>query len=302
MNRKVFLSLLSIPLFLLQACNLPTEEDLEGTGLALTITAQAELLEAAQSVEGEEQSATFTPEAGDAPPTEEVVIAAPVLPPATGDVTVTVSVSTNCRLGPGQDFASVYGMPVGQVAKVVAKNTQSGYWIIEIPGQNGATCWLWSNYATITGDTSKLSNVIPPTSLAKTNTPVLATATLLLAKTNTPTKQSVTATRTPTATNVPPPPPASPPNPPAILSSGATCVNTSDGNTTFTYGVTWLPLGNEKGFTVSTPHGDFNYPAHVSNHNGSFVWFTGMTSVEVFVSAFNDAGSSVPTKVLIPCS
>lgn len=148
---------------LLQACNLQLVESPADADILLTITANAALIEAGQAQPGTEEP---LPLEGNVAPPEEVVIPAQVLPPAVGDVTVTVSVATNCRLGPGQNFASVYGMPVGQVAKVVAKNSYSGYWIIEIPGQAGQTCWLWGKYAAISGDTASLKDVVTPTSAA----------------------------------------------------------------------------------------------------------------------------------------
>ena len=177
MSKRITTSFLSLVMILaLSACNMPAAGDgAEADAILQTITAQAQLLEQA----GQPATAipvqqtiliTATPDAAGAPPTEEVVVPAAVLPPATGAVTVTVSVATNCRSGPGQSFASVYGMPVGQVAKVVAKNTTTGYWIIEIPGQSGKTCWLWGQYATITGDTATLNNVVTPTSVP-TKTP-----------------------------------------------------------------------------------------------------------------------------------
>ena len=157
----------------LQACNLQLVESPDTDNVLLTITANAALIEGAGQPVTEEP----LPLEGNVAPPEEVVIPAQVLPPAVGDVTVTVSVATNCRLGPGQNFASVYGMPVGQVAKVVAKNSYSGYWIIEIPGQNGQTCWLWGQYATIKGDTASLKDVVTPTSAATLKPTATATAT-----------------------------------------------------------------------------------------------------------------------------
>ena len=181
-HKQVFFLFLILA-FSLSACNLQLVEspqDSDTASLELTAIVQQMLIDQANNA----QNGTLTPEPGvGASPTEEVVIPAEVLPPATGDVTVTVSVATNCRQGPGAAFASIYGMPVGQVAKVVAKNSYSGYWIIEIPGQNGQTCWLWGQYATINGDTASLKDVVTPTSVATlkptvTNTPlVTATAT-----------------------------------------------------------------------------------------------------------------------------
>ena len=155
----------------LSACNLQFVESSQGAdadNLELTAIVQQMLIDQAVQ-QGNVVEITATPQPGgaqSAPPTEEAVIPAAVLPPAVGDVTVTVSVATNCRQGPGAAFKSIYGMPVGQVAKVVAKNSYSGYWIIEIPGQNGQTCWLWGQYTTITGDTASLKDVVTPTSAA----------------------------------------------------------------------------------------------------------------------------------------
>ena len=176
---------LVLPVFILSACNLQFVEstpDTNAANLELTAIVQQMLIDQAAQ-QGIVVEITATPELGNsesAPPTEEVVIPAALLPPAVGDVTVTVSVATNCRQGPSAAFASLYGMPVGQVAKVVAKNSYSGYWIIEIPGQNGQTCWLWGQYATINGDTASLKDVVTPTSVAtlkptatKTATPTL---------------------------------------------------------------------------------------------------------------------------------
>ncbi|MBE7432744.1 MAG: hypothetical protein HS100_02405 [Anaerolineales bacterium] len=161
------------------ACGLENIQVVESPNLEATITAQALILQQNGQPPAPVQEqvivvVTATGEGGAAaPPSNEQVNPAQVLPPASGAVTVTVTTATNCRLGPGQNFKIVYGMPVGQVAKVVAKNSYSGYWIIEIPGQAGQTCWLWGQYAVINGDTSTLKEVVTPTSPAPTitNTP-----------------------------------------------------------------------------------------------------------------------------------
>lgn len=192
--KRYFLPLLLI--FTLSACNLQLVEGTQGEGdaLLLTITAQAQLLEQGgltfTPIVAQNQAVLFVTATADgsASATPEAVIPAAVLPPATGPVTVTVSIATNCRSGPGQSFTSLYGMPVGQVAKVIAKNTTTGYWIIEIPGQNGKSCWLWGQYATVTGDTASLNNVVTPTSAPRTVTPTkTVTATVTANKQSTST-------------------------------------------------------------------------------------------------------------------
>lgn len=188
MKRSVlFISILILSTL---ACGLENIQVVESPDLQATITAQAAMLQQGEQPAAVQDPAqqvvvvvTATPEAGAA--STEQVQPAQVLPPATGDVTVTVSTATNCRTGPGQNFKIVYGMPVGQVAKVVARNSFSGYWIIDVPGQAGQTCWLWGQYAVINGDTSTLKEVVTPTSPAPTitNTPK-PTATITV--TNTP--------------------------------------------------------------------------------------------------------------------
>ncbi|MBK7451083.1 MAG: hypothetical protein IPJ47_17435 [Anaerolineales bacterium] len=176
MTKKIVQLFLCLILTLsLSACNLQFVESSQGAdadNLELTAIVQQMLIDQAAQ-QGNIVEITATPGAGNVPATEEAVVPAAVLPPVTGDVTVTVTTATNCRTGPGQNFKVVYGMPVGQVAKVVAKNSYSGYWIIEIPGQAGQNCWLWGQYAVINGDTATLKEVVTPTSPAPTitNTP-----------------------------------------------------------------------------------------------------------------------------------
>ncbi|HNM38374.1 MAG TPA: hypothetical protein PKI33_14995, partial [Anaerolineales bacterium] len=86
--------------------------------------------------------------------------------------TVTVSIATNCRTGPGQAYPSIYGLPVGVVGKVLGNNPSvSNYWVIEIPNSGGGTCWLWGQYATVTGDTSGLKVFAVPATPTPTASP-----------------------------------------------------------------------------------------------------------------------------------
>jgi hypothetical protein len=75
-------------------------------------------------------------------------------------VEVSVSSDTNCRTGPAQAFDLTFTASPGQKFKVVGKNTETGYWIIENP--TGGTCWLWGQYAIITGDKSILPEYPSP--------------------------------------------------------------------------------------------------------------------------------------------
>ncbi|MBK6646404.1 MAG: hypothetical protein IPG44_11785 [Anaerolineales bacterium] len=91
---------------------------------------------------------------------------------------VTVSVNTNCRTGPGTAYQIIGALVIGQKGIVVGKNSPTGYWIINNPGSTG-TCWLFPQYATVSGDTSKLQEyAIPPTPTPTFTSTPTATPTL----------------------------------------------------------------------------------------------------------------------------
>ena len=75
--------------------------------------------------------------------------------------TVTVSIDTNCRTGPGSAYSIVGALLVGQTAEVVGRSASSDNWIVKLPGKT-TTCWLWGQYATVTGSTSSLPIISPP--------------------------------------------------------------------------------------------------------------------------------------------
>jgi hypothetical protein len=51
------------------------------------------------------------------------------------------------------------------VAVVVGRHSPSGYWIVNMP--NGGTCWLWGQYATVSGNVASLPEYSqPPTPTA----------------------------------------------------------------------------------------------------------------------------------------
>ena len=149
-QRKMTLVVCILLIAALSACNLPSSEPTstdEPTDLALTITALA---------------GSFTPGAPQETATPqftatEGLTSTPSVPE------VTVSQNTNCRTGPGVQYDNIGALLVTQKAIVVGKNTSTGYWIINNPGKTG-TCWLFPQYATVSGNTANLQEYsIPPT-------------------------------------------------------------------------------------------------------------------------------------------
>ena len=66
---------------------------------------------------------------------------------------VSVSVDTNCRSGPGTVYAILGVFRVGETAEIVGQDFGQGNWIIRLPSNPTIICWVWRNYATVTGDT-----------------------------------------------------------------------------------------------------------------------------------------------------
>jgi uncharacterized protein YgiM (DUF1202 family) len=124
------------------ACTLPT-------GAPTQVDPNAALTEAVATLQAETQTA--------ATPTS-----APTSAATSGPPTVTVSSVTNCRTGPSTAYDLVMTFDVGMTGTVVAKYSPANYWIINYPGGGSATCWLWGQYATVIGDTSKLQEAVPP--------------------------------------------------------------------------------------------------------------------------------------------
>jgi hypothetical protein len=74
---------------------------------------------------------------------------------------ISVSVPTNCRVGPGVAYDRIGALLAGEVAEVVGRAAARDYWIIRNPDRAG-TCWLWGEYATVTGVTGVLPVFTPP--------------------------------------------------------------------------------------------------------------------------------------------
>lgn len=75
---------------------------------------------------------------------------------------VSVSVATNCRVGPGKVYDRVGALLLGQVAEVFGRDTSGNYWYIRNPNQSNGFCWLWGEYATVTGNFAALPMFTPP--------------------------------------------------------------------------------------------------------------------------------------------
>jgi uncharacterized protein YgiM (DUF1202 family) len=171
MYRKKFFSMMAM-IFLISAsaCSLPV-----GTGgLILTNptatvpldTQVAQLVaatEAAQTAIAYSSASTLTALSTETP---QATFTPSLTPTLTFTLTpkapmVSVSVDTNCRRGPGDSYSISGVLAVGQTAEVVGQSPANNNWIIKLTSA-GPTCWIWAQYATVTGNTSGLPIVTPP--------------------------------------------------------------------------------------------------------------------------------------------
>lgn len=98
------------------------------------------------------------------PTTQTVQSNTPTITPTyTPDIPmVRVTRNTNCRTGWGSDYDLVHILSVGEEAEIVARSSNPDYVVIEVPGSPGRDCWLWMEYAQVTGSTEGLPEATPP--------------------------------------------------------------------------------------------------------------------------------------------
>jgi len=155
-TKRIFAFFAAISLIVLAACNFPVGTPASGnavdTAVAMTLAAQA-------SPSGD-TSVTPTSLATATPAST----ATSILTPTPSVPMVSVSLATNCRSGPGTVYDLIGQLLVGQTAIVLGRDSTSQYWVIDNPSNPGSTCWLWGQYATVSGDISTLPVVpVPPT-------------------------------------------------------------------------------------------------------------------------------------------
>jgi len=85
---------------------------------------------------------------------------------------ISVSVATNCRSGPGRAYDYIGALLVGKTAEVMARDPAGNYWLIRNPEDGGSLCWIWGQYATLSGDISVLPVFTPPPTPSPTFTPL----------------------------------------------------------------------------------------------------------------------------------
>jgi hypothetical protein len=74
---------------------------------------------------------------------------------------ISVSVPTNCRTGPGKAYPSAGALLVGETSQIYAGEPTGKYWYIRNPDADGEFCWVWGEYATLSGPVGSLPIYTP---------------------------------------------------------------------------------------------------------------------------------------------
>ena len=144
-KQKSIFYLISMSIFVLQACNLPSNATVEPTQDPL-IAAQMTITALAGQSTPTEVPPTFTA-LPTLSPTPEFT-STPAFTSTPSFAYVTLSQATNCRVGPAVSFALVDTFPVGQIIEVIGKHPFDNYWYVRSPNNPSVYCWLWGYYAT----------------------------------------------------------------------------------------------------------------------------------------------------------
>lgn len=165
MNRFIFIVLaFTISLSTILACNLQTPAQ-----PTLSVDDQAATIIAATLQAGNESGsdvpilATFS----STPKPTVTSIAATLGPTAT--ITPTYSVpmltlreQTNCRTGPGLSYDILFAYVKGVKREILGYYPQENYWLIKAPESATGECWIWGEYAEITGSYWVVPSLTPP--------------------------------------------------------------------------------------------------------------------------------------------
>lgn len=161
-KRHIPLAALIILLSASLACGLPAPSATADPSALATSIVQTVAARQTEAARAQPPTTTFTA----SPPTSSP-LPLPSLTP-TSDFTATpeipllsVSVATHCRTGPGKLYQSVGMLLVGETAEIVGREPKGEYWYIRNPDQNPEFCWVWGNYATVSGNTLYIAYISP---------------------------------------------------------------------------------------------------------------------------------------------
>ena len=160
------------PLLLILACAVPTvtppPPGFVDTAIAGTYSVASSQTAQAKSQQGSPESVTVT---------ESKIASATALATFTrvvlGASQVKALVDVACPFGPGSLYERMFLLRRGQIADVVGRSADGGYWILRNPDRPDRFCWVESFTVQLLRLTGILPVMTPPLSRAKSKPPVV---------------------------------------------------------------------------------------------------------------------------------
>jgi len=160
MNRKTKLTFLSIILVTVLACNLPgtvtqpslSVEDEAATIIAGTLTALA------INVTDVPITATISP----IPQATNTSGPTPTITPTYSTPMLTLLAPTNCRTGPGKNYEVLFSYVKDVRLEIIGYYPPENYWLVKSSESRTGECWIWGEYAKVTGSYWVVPTLTPP--------------------------------------------------------------------------------------------------------------------------------------------
>ena len=84
---------------------------------------------------------------------------------------LTLRDATNCRTGPGVSYEIVVTYPIGQSLEILGRYEPGNFWLVKSSESPNGSCWLWGEYADVSGSTWATAAVTPPSTPIASVTP-----------------------------------------------------------------------------------------------------------------------------------
>jgi hypothetical protein len=130
------------------ACGQPNTPPTPDQNALDTSVAQTVAVRQTQAILNAPATATLTP----TPTFTRTVTVTPVFTATLGIPSISVSRDTNCRVGPGEIYERVGYLLVGEVTEVFGRDPQAKYWYVRNLDAGAEYCWVWGEYATVSGN------------------------------------------------------------------------------------------------------------------------------------------------------
>jgi len=75
---------------------------------------------------------------------------------------LTLREQTNCRTGPGLSYDIQFAYVKGVEREILGYYPQENYWLIKAPESATGECWIWGEYADVTGSYWVVPSLTPP--------------------------------------------------------------------------------------------------------------------------------------------